>query len=409
MTFLLPHSFPSFVPVDDRVAIGYETDSNIRGTIATADIPAETAIMHIPKSLIIGGVDWCPNVEVIKEEMGMGPESKWFDYFDFDDSSGSRLPLEWDRSDGPGSAVRELQGLPPQGDTHHHVDWFKGEGGCIAGKEMTDLDFGAFKIILTRAMDSGIVPMYDLMNHHNGKINTYIKEDGDGGVYVMSLLDIPAGFPIYNTYGRSGSQSTNDLFTTYGFVEDYPQLWRWNDSELDELAQEEMDHAYHRYVTTDIYGDNIDENPNHLSGWDNKLNFEPNSPHYEVLVISPTLAALLPTKHLTGVLGNGQLSLDGWQNEIINHHATLRSSHVDALYDSVTRIMNSLPTTIEEDEEIIKRENMRLGMLKENGTLDVNVSDVVMTIEYRLAFKKALRLTMEVAMQEAFIRDSDEL
>lgn len=75
----------------------------------------------------------------------------------------------------------------------------------------------------------------------------------------------------------------------------------------------------------------------------------------------------------------------------------------------MTRIMNSLPTTIEEDEEIIKRENMRLGMLKENGTLDVNVSDVVMTIEYRLAFKKALRLTMEVAMQEAFIRDSDEL
>jgi hypothetical protein len=122
------------------------------------------------------------------------------------------------------------------------VDWFKGEGGCVVGKEMTDLDFGAFKIILTRAMDSGIVPMYDLMNRHNGKINTYIKEDGDGGVYVMSLLDIPAGFPIYNTYGRSGSQSTNDLFTTYGFVEDYPQLWRWNDSELDELAQEEMDH-----------------------------------------------------------------------------------------------------------------------------------------------------------------------
>jgi hypothetical protein len=146
-----------------------------------------------------------------------------------------------------------------------------------------------------------------------------------------------------------------------------------------------------------------------LSGWDNKLNFEPNSPHYEVLVISPTLAALLPTKHLTGVLGNGQLSLEGWQNEINNHHATLRSSHVDALYDSVTRIMNSLPTTIEEDEEINKSEKMHLRVMKENGTLDVNVADVVMAIEYRLAFKKALRLTMEVAMREAFMRDSDEL
>jgi hypothetical protein len=225
----------------------------------------------------------------------------------------------------------------------------------------------------------------------------------------MSLRDIPAGFPIYNTYGRSGSQQTNDLFTTYRFVEDYPQLWGWNDSELDELAQEEVDHAYHRYVTTDSYDDNNDENPNHLGGWDNKLNFEPNSPHYEVLVISPTLAALLPTKHLTGVLGNGQLSLEGWQNEINNHHATLRSSHVDALYDSVTRIMNSLPTTIEEDEEINKSEKMHLRVMKENGTLDVNVADVVMAIEYRLAFKKALRLTMEVAMREAFMRDSDEL
>jgi hypothetical protein len=47
--------------------------------------------------------------------------------------------------------------------------------------------------------------------------------------------------------------------------------------------------------------------------------------------------------------------------------------------------------------------------MKENGTLDVNVADVVMAIEYRLAFKKALRLTMEVAMREAFMRDSDEL
>ena len=341
----------------------------------------------------------------------MGPESIWFEYFDFDDSYGSRLPLEWDGSDGPGrSALHELQELNPHGDTHQHVDWFRGEWGCMVGKEMTDLDFRAFKLYLTRSMDLGIVPMYDLMNHHNGKINTYIKDDDEGGVYVMSLLDIPAGFPIYNTYGRSGLQPTNKLFTTYGFVEDYPQLWEWNDSDLDRIAQEKEDHSYHRYATRDsYYGNNDEENSYHLGGWDNRLNFEPNSPFYQVLVISPTLAALLPTKHLTGVLGNGQLSLEGWRNEINNHHATLRSSHVNALYDSAAAIMNSLPTTIEEDEGIIQRERRRLGVLEEYGTLNANDADVVMAIEYRLAFKKALRLMMEVATREAFFRDTDEL
>jgi len=345
------------------------------------------------------------------KEIDMGPQSKWFDYFDFDDSSDSRLPLEWDRSDEPGSALRELQGLAPDDFTHQHIDWFEGDWGCLGGKEMTNLDFQAFKIYLTRSMRLGLVPIYDLMNHHTGKINTIVEDDDEGGVSVLSLVDIPAGFPIYNTYGRSGSTSTNDLFGQYGFVEDYPQLWRWNDSGLDQLAQEKEDHAYQRYVTTGNNDVNSDENPKHLGKWLNRLNFEPNSPFYEVLVISPTVAALLPTKHLTGVLGNGQLSLDGWRSEIDNHHATLRSSQVDAIHNNAMRTLNSLPTTIEEDEEIIRIEKRRVERLKEFGREDANAADVVMAIEFRLAFKKALRLTMEVATREreAFFKDTDEL
>ncbi|KAL3774299.1 hypothetical protein ACHAW5_010203 [Stephanodiscus triporus] len=405
--------FPKFVEwfrrqggfIDDRVTIGYEPGSNIRGMITTADIPAKTEIMHIPKSLIIGGVDWCQDFETIKKEMDMGPLSKWFDYFDFDDSSGSRLPLEWDRSDEPGSARRELQGLTPDDFTHRHIDWFEGDWGCLGGKEMISVfDFQAFKIYLTRSMNLGLMPMYDLMNHHNGKINTYIERDAKrGGVSVLSLVDIPAGFPIYNTYSWSGTKSTNDLFGQYGFVEDYPQLWQWNDSELERYR------AYHRYVTTDNNDVNLDENPNHLGKWNNKLNFEHNSPFYEVLVISPTVAALLPTKHLTGVLGNGQLSLEGWRSVIDNHHATLRSSHVDALCDNAMRTLNSLPTTIEQDEKIIRHEKLRLKRLKEFGIEDANAADVVMAIEFRLAFKKALRLTMDVATQEreAFFKDTE--
>ena len=384
--------------------MGYEPGSNIRGLIAKADIPAETVIMNVPKSLIIeGGEDWCPSFESIKKEMGMGRQSKWFEYFEFDDSSGGRLPLDWDRS---GSAVRELQGLIPDGTTHEDIDWFHA-AGCIVGKEMTDLDFRAFKLCLTRSMYLGVAPMFDLMNHHNGKTNARLEDDDEGGFHVISLLDIPAGFPIYFSYGTAGSKSTNDFFVQYGFVEDYPQLWEWNDLDLDRIAQEKEDHAYDRYVTRGNYHDNNDEHPNHLRYWKNKMNFEPSSPYYQVLVISPTLAALYPTKHLTGVLGKGQLSLEEWRTEINNHHATLRSSYVDALHDLAMRDLNSWPTTIEEDEELIR--NLRRGALNEFGGVFENVNDVAMAIEYRLAFKKALKLTMEVAKRDAFFRETDEL
>jgi hypothetical protein len=338
----------------------------------------------------MGGVDWCPDVENLRREIELGSQSKWYEYLDFDDSAGSRLPLEWDRN---GVAVHELQGLLPDGSVHHHVDWYTGEWGCLAGRDMTDVDFRAFKIILTRAMDSGLVPMYDLMNHHNGKINTYIKSDDEGGVYVVSLSDIPAGFPIYNTYGRSGFQSTNALFSTYGFVEDYPQLWQWD--------EEEDDYDGYLYETPDKYNDE-DEQPYHLRMWSNRLNFEPNSRLHEVLVISPTLAALVPTKHLTGILGNGQLSMEEWRNEIDNHHAALHSSYVEALYDSAMSTIDSFPTTIEEDEDIIQK-------YEKDGKVDADLSDALMAIKYRLAFKKALRLAMQVAMREAFYRETDEL
>jgi hypothetical protein len=66
-----------------------------------------------------------------------------------------------------------------------------------------------------------------------------------------------------------------------------------------------------------------------------------------------------PTKHLTGILGKGHLSLEEWRTDINNHHVTLLSSHVDDLHDNAMRDLDSSPTTIEEDEEIIR--NLKNG------------------------------------------------
>jgi hypothetical protein len=120
--------------------------------------------MHIPGSLAIQSVhdDYCASTKAVVTEIAKGPQSKWYTYFDFDDSSGTRLPLNWDRT---GRAVHELQGLPPTGDTHTHLDYYLDVCLDDNAVEMSEDEFKAFKIVTTRACDLGIMPMYDLMNH----------------------------------------------------------------------------------------------------------------------------------------------------------------------------------------------------------------------------------------------------
>ena len=255
---------------------------------------------------------------------------------------------------------------------------------------MTDIDFKGFKMYITRASDLGMLPMYDLMNHHNGKINTYLRRNDDGGLFVKSLTDIPAGAPIYNTYARSGWESTIDSFNTYGFVEDYPQLWRWTDTESGQSSEY---HAQDRYVKESEDHDLPD----------------PNSSSHEVMVISPTFAVLSPSKDLTGYLGNEQLSLDGWQDLIERHHFHLRSSYVSALRNSAMEMLTALPTTIEIDERLIASEKKQLERVTKLGRDHVNKADAIRAIEYRLAFKKALQLAVDVAERGHFFDDNDEL
>ena len=145
-------------------------------------------------------------------------------------------------------------------------------------------------MFLARASDRGLIPMHDLMNHHNGKINTRLVVDDNGGLSVIALYDISTNEPIYNTYSRGGFESSVDMFNTYGFIEDYPQLWRWNDDYL--IKIDPVDLRYLEHV-------------------------EPNSKFHEVIIISPTLIALAPSKQLVSSFGNWRVSLQEWEVLII--------------------------------------------------------------------------------------------
>ena len=402
--------------VDDRITIGYEPGSILRGLIATAPIPAETILIHTPYNLHMSSHtgDTCQDIKNIHREMSKGIESVWYTYFSFDDSSGSRVPSNWNRD---GRAVQELQGLPPSGYTHKNIDWDMNtcwqeyqEGGYNSmTEEEKELYWKAAHLQHTRAADIGIIPLYDLMNHHNGKINTRLSRDGEGGLYVTASVNIMAGEPVYLTYARSGLQSSIDTFNAYGFVEDYPQLWRWDGEELEEeevvtkQGGESEDKTNNNGRTKTSRGHSSNRYVIPISD-----NFSPNHSLYEILIISPTLAALSPTTHLVEVLGNERRSLKEWTKRIHSHHGIVRSSHAHALRDAAQTLLNGLPTSLEEDTKILRIEKERLENLIGFGRDVVNNKDVIQAIEYRMAFKRALRLAVEVAEKEGnFYVDDD--
>ncbi len=361
--------------VDNRFGIGYD-ENNVRGVVSSEHIPAGTLLIHTPHSLVITTTSddeaYCKRIVRILEEMKLGSQSKWYTQFQYDDGSSTRIPSRWDRHYG---AISEPQGLPPTGQTHSPVDRY--QRSCLQGREPTGMEWKAMNMYVTRTADIGLVPMYSTLNHHNGKVNTRSERDGEGGLSVFALHDIPPNTPLYLTYARSGLDSSVDVFNTYGFVEDYPQLWRWSDDDLDMMLQENPAYAKSRY--SDRYS-------------------TPNYDHYEILVVSTTLAAILPSKKLTGPLGNHPVSLKEWEQKIkIHHNMNLDKSHTKVLHDSAKSLLSSLPTSIEQDEAAISV----LSELQKGGKMDDYRSDWFQAIECRLAFKKALKLAIEVAENDA--------
>lgn len=150
--------------VDDRIKIGYDA-MGIRGMIATDMIPKDTVIIDCPGDLVVKpkhrSIDPCLPIEHIAEQLQMGEKSKWHDYFDFDDSLGSRLPSDWNEGM---RAFDELQGLPPAGEIHRHINWYT--TFCKKDQEPNEIELRAFKIFLTRAADIGLIPMYGKFPYH---------------------------------------------------------------------------------------------------------------------------------------------------------------------------------------------------------------------------------------------------
>ncbi len=55
---------------------------------------------------------------------------------------------------------------------------------------------------VTRASDIGFLPIYDLMNHNNRELNTYMQAAETSGVNVVTSHDIEKGSELFLSYGH---------------------------------------------------------------------------------------------------------------------------------------------------------------------------------------------------------------
>jgi len=159
-----------------------------------------------------------------------------------------------------------LPPMDPIGWVEH--EWY---GDCN-GSNDPQHEYAAL-LVVQRAWDDILIPVYDMMSHRNGDwLNTKSDESGvhsGGPVVVQSKRDIKAGEQIYTTYNmcedcgnRIVSYGTSEILRDYGFVEQFPQSWIFPDLNLGfriDHGDEEDDDGNLIYSLTEWIEDEPDE------------------------------------------------------------------------------------------------------------------------------------------------------
>ena len=213
------------------------------GVFAKGAIPAKEVIMTVPHSAYInaGGPpdDDFPNCETvanIAREMELGDASDFGPYAKYlAKQSPGQLPSGWSKAGKQMLLSIGGRNLPP-GDPTGWADYYV--ESC--GKDDA-LHVKAALLSIQRGWDDVNIPLYDLLNHRNGKwLNTMSNDiDWETDAIVQASRDIEAGEQLYGSFNfcascgnRLTGYGTPEILRDYGFVENYPQRWIFEDLDV---------------------------------------------------------------------------------------------------------------------------------------------------------------------------------
>lgn len=349
--------------VDERLAV--MEVGGVRGGVALADIEEGTELLHCPWALVIGsnsfedqlGDDMCAVVRALEVELRLGEASLWHPYLTLDDSIvNSRLPTLWDAD-----TLEELQGLAPQQDATRHIRWFS--QFCDGNRPFAEVDEitkQALLCFITRASAVGMLPIYDLLNHHNGLRNAKIRLTAEYGVQLMAVQRIPKGSQIYLSYGI---KSASTMYRDYGFVESWPQTWTW--------------------------------------AWASPSS--PSSTNSQSFVLFPDESVVInPTEQFLRDIWKGGISLSEFQEKATTHTQGLALEALEQFRREAYNLLSGLPTTVGDDKAILTNLKDSVSKLSADetvseGALIVKYKDTISAVEYRISFKEAVYSAMKVS------------
>jgi spermidine synthase/uncharacterized protein YrzB (UPF0473 family) len=250
----------------DKLEMRRETpgDSSSRfGMYSKGDFKKGELMIKVPPTMTLKSgeedepaVMGCTTVRFLANEIRLKDESKYAPYINYllDTQPPGQLPSAWSK---PGKELLSRI-LGDDDDTKEQfppadpVTWIEDEwyGTCDGAKDPID-EYAAL-IIVQRSWDEILIPVFDMMSHRNGHwLNTDSNEvHGDHPIEVVALRDIKAGEEIYTSYNmcrdcgnRVTSYGTPEILRDYGFVEQFPQSWIFNDIDisfrLDEVYDED--------------------------------------------------------------------------------------------------------------------------------------------------------------------------
>mmetsp|Transcript_16206 Transcript_16206/g.46569 ORF Transcript_16206/g.46569 Transcript_16206/m.46569 type:complete len:432 (-) Transcript_16206:102-1397(-) len=340
--------------VDPRIDVGIR--DGIRGIVATADMDVGTQLLFCPWELIIGSrdidhqmqgeVDMCQVVQDMADAMRRGTDSLWHPYLDHIELP--RLPAMWDQA-----AIDELQSMPPSQDVTRHIRWF--EQSCDGN--LDEAGMKALVAFISRANEVGMTPIYDLLNHHNGRRNAKLQIVEDG----VRLVVVCAG-PVHKNdqlYLSYGIKTASTMFRDYGFVEDWPTAWNF------------------RSKTS---GDN-----------------------FAFVLFPDGAAAINPTGDLLKSLWQSDMSLLEYQALAETHMRSLALADLERFVVCARDRLDEFPTTLQEDEVKLEENQIALSLLSDQSRSENDVTnrssmeDAGSAIRYRSDFKRALNSAMMCA------------
>eukprot|EP00977_Amphora_coffeiformis_P023432 scaffold13355_cov121-Amphora_coffeaeformis.AAC.1 len=353
--------------VDERLAVVMDQEDG-RGLVAVEDIPAGSELFFTPWSLVIGTVgdthqtngDHCATLNFYADQVRAGKDSFWYPYLSMDKSLDTRIPTLWQES-----VLKELQGLLPDASQTSLTNWYSENcGGGIPFDELDAASKQALLAAVTRSAGMRFVPVFDLMNHDHGKMNVRSEATTEGNI-VYAAVDIPKGHAIYMSY-RSGNGASSEVFRRYGFVESDPKQWMWTDANTQ--RQE----------------------------W--------------FLQLSANVIVFRPPESMTSRIGLANPPLLDMLANANNHNRyKVTREELVTFAESAKTLLQSLPTTMEQDVEILHQLTVKQAAVSGSSTsFDFLLQDTMSAVGFRLAFKQAVQKAVDTALEalEAVTKES---